>query len=89
MPRSISFALVSLCAVLSASCSFQPKEGAGAGSGTGSASGSGASGGTPTGPVFDGSIMERSYMAQDAVNTAESCPSNSFMANSLPPDLLI
>lgn len=80
MLRSISFASLSVMSVLSLGCSFQPKEGAGA-TGTGTGSTGGGSDASPN--------LDRIFMTQDTTMGGESCPSNSFTANNLPPDLLI
>jgi hypothetical protein len=83
MLRSISFGLVSVCALLSLGCSFQPKK---EGSGQ---TGPGGGGAGHVNPMFDGSANpDRTFVMQDTARP-ESCPSNTFMANSLPPDLLI
>jgi hypothetical protein len=76
-PRLVLAAVLS--SVLSLGCSFQAKEGVGT-NGTGS---------NPFIPDA-GALPDRNYTSADlSALVGDACPSNSFVANNLPPDLLI
>lgn len=82
MPRSSYFALLPCLAVVWVGCSFQPKDPVPTGPD-----------GTPIVPIpgFDaGAPVDRIYVSPDTgMGGDTNCPSTSFTANSLPPELLI